>query len=136
MEDNEGRIVLWTDQGSIVFIEPTVEMETHAEEGNTYINLRGELLFANCRGCHEVENGTAHGIGPDLWGIVGRRIATARDYRYSEALKAIPGTWSEERLDAFLADPQSFAPGTSMQSEGLSDPTSRAKLIEHLKRLK
>ncbi len=83
-----------------------------------------------------MNNGTAHGIGPDLWGVVGRRIATGRDYRYSEALKAIPGTWSEERLDAFLADPQSFAPGTSMQSEGLSDPTSRAKLIEYLKRLK
>ena len=68
--------------------------------------------------------------------VVGQRIATARDDRYSEALNSVPGTWSEERLDAFLADPQSFAPGTSMQSEGLSDPTSRAKLIEYLKRLK
>lgn len=136
IEDNEGRIVLWTDQGSIVFIEPVVEKETHAEEDNTNINLQGELLFANCRGCHEVENGTAHGIGPDLWGVAGRRIATARDYRYSEALKSVPGTWSEERLDAFLANPQSFAPGTSMQLEGLSDPTSRARLVEYLKRLK
>jgi len=136
IEDNEGRIVLWTDEGSIVFIEPIVEKEAPAEESNTNINLQGELLFANCRGCHEVENGTVHGIGPDLWGVAGRRIATARGYSYSEALKAVPGTWSEERLDAFLADPQSFAPGTSMRSEGLSDPTSRTKLIEYLKRLK
>ena len=76
-----------------------------------------------------MKNGTAHGIGPDLWGVVGQRIATARDYRYSGALNSVPGTWSEERLDAFLADPQSFAPGTSMQLGGISDPTSRAKSL-------
>ena len=136
IEDNEGRIILWTDQGSIVLMEPFVEKETQTEEANTNIKAQGELLFANCRGCHQVENGASHGIGPDLWGVVERRIATARNYRYSEALKAFPGTWSEERLDSFLADPQSFAPGTSMQSEGLSDPTDRLKLIEYLKTLK
>ena len=131
IEDNDGRIVLWTEV-SIVFVEPL----TTAAAANLSISLQGELLFAVCSGCHPAEDGTAHGIGPDLWGVAGRAIARAPNYQYSEALESLTGVWSEERLSAFLADPQTWAPGTTMQSGQLSDPADRAKLIEYLKTLR
>ena len=131
IEDNDGRIVLWTEV-SIVFVEPL----TTAAAANLSISLQGELLFAECSGCHPAEDGTAHGIGPDLWGVAGRAIARAPNYQYSEALESLTGVWSEERLSAFLADPQTWAPGTTMQSGQLSDPADRAKLIEYLKTLR
>jgi len=80
-----------------------------------------------------VIDGTSHGIGPDLAGVVNRRVAGATGYRYSNALKKLAGAWTEDRLGEFLANPQAFAPGTSMQFEGIADPVERARLIAHLK---
>jgi cytochrome c len=91
------------------------------------------MFFAQCSGCHSVEGGARHGIGPDLKGIFERPVASAHGYGYSEALKRSSGRWTEEKLDAFLASPQKFGPGTSMQFEGISDPAIRASLIEYLK---
>jgi cytochrome c len=94
------------------------------------------LLFARCVGCHNIETGTVHAIGPDLKGIFQRPIAAADGFKYSEALKGFSGKWTEEKLDAFLANPQQFAPGTSMQAGAIPDPATRASLIEYLKNKK
>ena len=94
---------------------------------------RGELLFDRCVGCHTADGSHRHGIGPHLDGIVGRPIASADGFSYSPALKSRPGSWTAETLGALLADPQTFAPGNSMQSEGIADPKDRAALIQYLK---
>jgi cytochrome c len=47
-------------------------------------------------------------------------------------LQALRGKWTKERLDAFLAAPQSVAPGTAMTYRGVSDPAQRAAIIEYL----
>ena len=133
IEDQNGRIVLWTDSGSIVFMETVVEEDIRARTA-IYTNAEhGELLFAKCSGCHQFGDGNAHGIGPDLRGVFQGRIARAKGYNYSKALTALSGTWTEKKLDAFLAKPESFAPGTSMLFEGIPDPTDRANLISYLK---
>jgi cytochrome c2 len=139
IEDEDGRIVLWTDEGTLVFIEPIVGVTGRgdtAATGGSSDPLRGALLFAACRGCHPVGDGTSHGIGPDLQGVVGRRIGAAPNYPYTRALRALVGTWTEDRISRFLADPQGTVPGSSMQSEGLPDSTDRRRLIEYLKTLR
>lgn len=129
IEDQDGRIVLWTDAQSIVIVEPMNE----TAPGITMTPvIRGALLYAACAGCHQLEDGTMHGIGPDLGGVFERRIAHAEGYSYSGGLKALTGRWSRERLDAFLADPQAFVPGTSMQFEGIAEAAARADLISYL----
>jgi cytochrome c len=80
-----------------------------------------------------MENGDDHGIGPNLEDIFQRNIASAERYHYSEALRSFSGRWTEKNLDTFLTNPQKFAPGTTMQIEGVPDPTERASLIEYLK---
>ena len=94
--------------------------------------LRGELMFGRCVGCHTI-GGNGKGIGPMLGGVVGRRIASEDGFNYSDALKTSLGRLDKERLDALLADPETFAPGTSMQMDGVSDPADRAALIQYLK---
>ena len=94
---------------------------------------RGELLFAQCSGCHVVADGRSHGIGPDLRGVHGRKIAGAPGYSYSVGLSEVPGTWTDEKLNEFLEHPQRFATGTSMAVEGIPSAEDRRAIIEYLK---
>lgn len=120
IEGHDGRIILWTDDAALVTIAPS-------PDGNT-----GELLFSQCSGCHEINDGSAHGIGPDLRGIYGRQIASAEGFEFSTVLRNTKGKWDRSTLDAFITDPQSFAPGTSMAFEGIADAEARSRLIDYL----
>lgn len=71
-------------------------------------------------------------IGPHLVGIVGRRAGAVPDYKYSAALASSGIVWTEANLDAFLADPRGFVPGTKTPFLGLDDPDDRADVIAFL----
>ena len=49
--------------------------------------------------------------GPNLQGIIDRRVASAPDFAYSQAMKHHGGAWSRKRLDEFLADPAAVVKG-------------------------
>jgi cytochrome c len=94
----------------------------------------GQALFnAQCKSCHTV-NGTSSPAGPTLKGAVGRRIASASGFTYSAGLKARTGTWTDASLDAYLANPSGFAPGTRMFAR-VAQSEARAAIIEYLKTL-
>lgn len=121
IEGYDGRLILWTDTSSIETIAPAVGTD-------------GAVLFATtCGGCHKAIDGATHSYGPDLAGIVGSAVASAPGYgAYSPALKGLHGKWSRERLDGFLASPQSTVSGTTMTFRGVSDAAQRAAIIEYL----
>ncbi|MEM6745331.1 MAG: cytochrome c family protein [Pseudomonadota bacterium] len=92
---------------------------------------RGERVFAKCKACHKV-NGE-DGTGPHLNGVVGRGIGAVAGFGYSGALSATgEEAWTPEALFAFLENPKSWAPGTSMGFAGLRKPEDRAALIAWL----
>ena len=125
-EGSDGRIVLWADDDdAIISIRPMT-------------GSGGEVAFAtSCSGCHKVENGTSHRIGPDLWGVVGRKPGTAPGFAdYSAAMRARGGVWTEEKLDQFIKNPPAAVPGTVMEFAGIEDAATRAKIIDYLKRSK
>ncbi|ODR97894.1 hypothetical protein AUC68_10170 [Methyloceanibacter methanicus] len=93
---------------------------------------KGETVFAACRACHTIEDGGGPLIGPNLWGVVGRPVAHAEGFNYSEPLNAHGGTWQVDRLDAFLQDPQAAVPGSLMVFPGVKNPGDRANLIAYL----
>ena len=86
---------------------------------------------AQCKSCHTL-TGKSGPIAPSLKGVAGRKIAGAADFAYSAALTAKGGTWTDASLDAFLANPAAFAPGTKMFSR-VAQPDVRAALITYLK---
>jgi cytochrome c len=72
-------------------------------------------------------------IGPNLSGVVGRRVASLKSYPdYSPSLRQLGGVWTRERLDAFLKSPRSVAPGTAMDFAGDADAEERAAIIHYL----
>lgn len=90
----------------------------------------GEKEWKSCRSCHSNESG-GRGAGPYLYGVVGRDVGTV-DFAYSGALNEAADVWTPENLYAFLKSPKEYAPGTSMNFKGLSDPEDRANLIAWL----
>jgi cytochrome c len=96
---------------------------------------KGEASVALCKVCHSFDKGAPSPIGPNLYGVVGRKIASLEGFNYSPALKAkqSEGDWTFEHLDLWLTNPQAFAPGTTMAFPGLPDLHTRADVIDFLR---
>lgn len=90
---------------------------------------RGEKLFKRCAACHQADNPTRHGVGPALWGIVGRDIASLDGFAYSSTLSELEGVWDWDRIASFLANPRGWASGTKMNFAGLKKGKDRASVL-------
>ena len=86
------------------------------------------VIESKCVACHSLE---ASRVGPLLRGVVGRKVASVTGYQYSAALKRVNGRWDARRLDMWLQDPQSIAPGTKM-AFSLSSGAERSAVIQYL----
>jgi cytochrome c len=95
----------------------------------------GKKIFSKCAVCHTAVAGK-NGLGPSLFGVVGRPSASVPGYNYSDAMKAANKTWDEAALNAYLADPKAAIPGNKMAFAGLPNPDDRANVIAYLATLK
>ena len=92
----------------------------------------GAQLAKVCQACHNVEEGQGPKVGPDLYGIVERPVASVAGFKYSAALKAKGGKWTFAALNKWLTDPRGDVPGTSMTFVGVQSEKQRADLIAYL----
>mmetsp|Transcript_8676 Transcript_8676/g.14091 ORF Transcript_8676/g.14091 Transcript_8676/m.14091 type:complete len:145 (+) Transcript_8676:40-474(+) len=86
---------------------------------------RGARLFKeSCAQCHstseEVKSTpmvygwcmqTGSSQGPPLFGIIGRRSASAEGYPYSNALKSLGISWTDRHIYEYLANTAKYVPG-------------------------
>jgi len=97
---------------------------------------KGEAAFKACQACHVGEKGGANKVGPHLWDVVNRPIASISDYAYDDALKSKSADkWTFENLSEFIKKPKAFAPGTKMGFGGIGDDVKRADLLAYLRTL-
>ena len=89
-----------------------------------------------CVVCHSVEKQGPLRVAPNLWGIVDAPKARMPGYGYSKALATAGGTWTAKDLEAYLANPGQFMPGTSKTIIGVSDPKESAQIVKFLGALK
>lgn len=94
------------------------------------------VFMDNCAVCHTAEKGAGSKIGPNLFGVVGRKSATFAGYMYSPAMMKANLTWDAPTLQVYLTGPQKKVPGTKMGFPGFSDPQDEADVIAYLITLK
>jgi cytochrome c len=94
---------------------------------------KGEATFKKCASCHTIASGGANGIGPNLFGVVGKPIGKhAAGFAYSPDLTANGGNWDFTALDHWLANPKGMVSGTKMTFAGLDVAQDRANVIAYL----
>ena len=92
----------------------------------------GEKVFKKCSACHLVNKGGENKIGPALYGVLGRKVASKQDYKYSKAMAAYDKEWTFEEMNGYLKKPQSYIKGTKMAFAGLRKEKDRASVILYL----
>jgi cytochrome c len=96
---------------------------------------KGEQYAKVCQTCHNFEKGGGAKIGPPLYGVVGRPIASIPGFAYSDSLKAVGGNWTWEALNTMISNPKKEASGTKMTFPGEKDPQKRADIMAFLQTL-
>jgi cytochrome c len=96
----------------------------------------GAGVFDRCAICHSNTKTGGNKIGPNLFGVVGRKAGTYPGFSYSSAMASYGVVWTDAKLDAFIASPQTAVPGNKMPFGGISNATQRADLIAYLDTLK
>jgi cytochrome c2 len=100
---------------------------------------KGEAFARRCIACHTFEEGGANRVGPNLWGVVNRPVASIPDYAYSEAMVAYAEggakVWDYDTLGAYLEDPRAHVPGTKMVFPGIRSEEDRANVVAYLRSL-
>ncbi len=98
----------------------------------------GAKVIKKCISCHNFGKGEGNKIGPLLYGVVGRPVASISDFSYSDALHKVAdehGTWTYEGINTFITNPKKYAPGTRMGFGGLASEKDRANVLAYLQTL-
>ena len=94
--------------------------------------VKGAEIFKKCTSCHTITSGGANGIGPNLYGVMGKKHGHIAGFGYSAGMLAMPGVWDWSAMDAWLTSPKKYVNGTKMSFAGLSNPEDRASLIRYI----
>ncbi|PKA43911.1 cytochrome c family protein [Rhizobium sullae] len=99
----------------------------------------GETVFKKCQSCHDATKGGPNKVGPNLYGLVDRPIASHEGFAFSSAMKDFSKggseKWTFDHLNHFLLAPKKQVPGTAMGFAGLPKEQDRANVILYLQTL-
>ncbi|WP_374728575.1 c-type cytochrome [Caballeronia hypogeia] len=103
---------------------------THAAQAESGDITAGKAAFTRCAACHSITPGV-NLVGPPLAGVVGRKVGSIANFRYSPALSSAHEAWTPERLSAWLADPAKMYPGNRMPFN-VQNEKDRRDLVAYL----
>jgi cytochrome c len=96
---------------------------------------RGERAFnQQCKVCHSIEKGGPNKVGPNLFGLFGRKAATAAGFSYSSAMEKSGIVWDDKTLADYLTDPKKVVPGGKMVFMGIKKQDQLDDMIAYMKK--
>jgi cytochrome c len=98
----------------------------------------GAMVAMKCQSCHNLEKGGPNLIGPNLYGVLGRKPGSHPDFAYSSGMTDFGGktpAWDYDHIYQFLKGPQAYISGTKMSFVGLKKPEDRINVIAYLRTL-
>jgi len=98
--------------------------------------VKGKSVFQRCAICHRAEKDAGNGLGPNLFGIVGRKAGTAPGFAYSTAMTGSGIVWSTDKLTAYVTHPSTVVPGNRMAFSGIGNPEQVSDVVAYLASLK
>jgi cytochrome c len=96
---------------------------------------KGEKVFKKCKACHAVGPDAKNKVGPELNGIVDRKVASVEGFKYSPAMKKFAEgdkVWDDATLHTYLEKPKDLVPKTKMAFAGLRKEKDRDNVIAYL----
>ena len=103
------------------------EAFTSSSESGASGAAGAELFQAECSACHRLDAEEHGAAGPHLHGLLGRDVGAVSGYGFSVGFGLLNDiVWSPSTLAWFLANPNEFAPGTTMPSQNLEQEEIRA----------
>ena len=107
-----------------------------ASQANAADAKHGAQVFQRCAICHSNTKGAPARIGPNLFGVVGRKAGTFPEFSYSAAMKNAGFVWTVPKIAAYAQHPQVVVPGNRMSFAGVTRPADAADLVAYLGTLK
>jgi cytochrome c len=93
----------------------------------------GTAELQRCKICHSLDQGGANRIGPNLFGVFGRKAGATAGFNYSAPMKDSGLVWDDETMAKFLRDPRATIPGNRMSFPGIKDESVLADLLARLR---
>jgi cytochrome c len=94
---------------------------------------QGAAELQKCKICHSLDKDGPNRVGPNLYGVFGRKAGTVAAFNYSDAMKSSGIVWDDDSLAKFLTSPQESMPGNHMSFPGIKDEATLSDLLKQLK---
>ncbi|MBF0621508.1 MAG: hypothetical protein HQL54_06235 [Magnetococcales bacterium] len=128
------------DRGMLASLPPESEQMNilRMSASEPALMAQGAAESRRCVACHDLSQAKKNGVGPHLWGIVGRGVANVDGFCYSKPLlkkAAVNHVWDDAALFVFLKEAHAYQPGSGLRFEGIENKEVRAGLVGYLRTL-